>query len=57
MSKINMKEEHHYDNPFLTDKADDLWRQLDKGGKPISKEELLERIKARKEKRDSSQGQ
>jgi hypothetical protein len=41
MSKINIKE-HHYDNPFLTDKADDLWRQLDKGGKPVSKEEFLE---------------
>jgi hypothetical protein len=50
MSKINTKVQHG-DNPFLTDKADDLWRQLDKGGKRVSKEELLERIRALKEKR------
>ena len=47
---MKTKEEHPRDNPFLTDKAEDLWKQLDKGGKPVAKEELLKRAKDLKTK-------
>ena len=37
-------------NPFLTNEADSLWDSLAKHGKPVSKETLLRRIKAIKDK-------
>ena len=33
-------------NPFLTERRDELWKRLDKEGKPVSKEDLLKRAKA-----------
>ena len=50
MPKVEAKTEYNNENPFLTDKADALWERLDKGGKPLSKEELLKRAKALKDK-------
>lgn len=51
MSKTSSNVEHSPDNPFLTDKSDELWARLNKEGKPVSKEELLKRVKALKEKK------
>lgn len=39
-------------NPFLTNEADSLWNSLAKHGKPVSKETLLKRIKAIKDKQE-----
>jgi hypothetical protein len=33
-------------NPFLTGMADTLWQHLDEGMNPVSKEELLKRAEA-----------
>jgi hypothetical protein len=51
MDKNNFKEIDLKTNPFLTEKADELWRQLDKGGRPVSKEELLRRLNRNKNKK------
>jgi len=32
-------------NPFLTPEADKYWEKLDKEGTPVTKEELLDRIR------------
>lgn len=37
-------------NPFLTDKADELWKRLDSKGTRISKDELLARAEELKNK-------
>lgn len=51
MSKIESATSNQKDNPFLTDRADALWEKLSKGGRRLSKEELLKRAKALKEKK------
>lgn len=48
MSKTETKTQPEKDNPFRTDKANELWKRLDKQGKPVSKEELLKRADALK---------
>jgi hypothetical protein len=53
MSKTNSKNRNEHPNPFLSGRADELRDRLDKGGKPISKEELIKRAKALKEKKNS----
>jgi len=35
-------------NPFLTPEADKYWEKLDKEGTPVTKEELLERMRRAK---------
>jgi len=45
MNKPDTPKEDFTANPFLTDQADKLWKKIDEGGKPISKEELLKRIR------------
>ncbi len=50
MPKTETKDERNRENPFLTDKADALWARLDKNGKPVSKDELVKRANALKEK-------
>jgi hypothetical protein len=50
MSKTESIANHSRENPFLTDKASSLWERLNKGGKKITKEELLKRSKKLKEK-------
>lgn len=52
MSKTDLKSNNKYPNPFLSEKADELWNRLDKAGKPVSKEELLKRARALKEKKN-----
>ena len=37
-------------NPFLTERAEILWKRLDKNGKPLSKEEIRRREKEIKKK-------
>ncbi|MFC2187351.1 hypothetical protein ACFCT7_08520 [Fulvivirgaceae bacterium LMO-SS25] len=37
-------------NPFLSEEREQLWEKIDKNAKPISKEELLGKIKNLKEK-------
>jgi hypothetical protein len=53
MSKIESAINNQRDNPFLTDRADALWTKLSKGGRRISKEELLKRAKALSEKKQN----
>lgn len=35
-------------NPFYTEKRKELWRKLEEEGKPVSKEELIERARQQK---------
>lgn len=51
MSKTDLKKERENLNPFLTDKAKELWEKLDKSGSPVSKEELINRAKDLKKKK------
>jgi hypothetical protein len=50
MPKTDLIASNTKENPFLTDKAGAIWEKLNKGGKRISKEELLERSKSLKKK-------
>ena len=50
MPKTDSQINHDRKNPFLLNRADELWNRLDKSGKHISKEELLKRANASKEK-------
>lgn len=43
MSNDTTDKKENESNPFLTERAEFLWRKLDKGGAPVSKEELLKR--------------
>ena len=38
------------ENPFLTERANGLWKKLDKSNKPLSKQEIQKRAKEIKEK-------
>jgi len=45
MAKSKQENKDSQVNPFLTDRADKLWEIIDRGGKPVTKEELLNRIR------------
>jgi hypothetical protein len=45
-SKASLKRE----NPFRTEMADELWRRLGEGKNPVSKEDLVKRAAALKQK-------
>ena len=49
MPRANIKIKAKLKNPFLTEMANTLWRQLDNGKKPISKEDLVNRAVALKQ--------
>lgn len=51
MKYAKTKKETPSQNPFLTDQADALWEVLDKGGTPVTKQEILEKMKSMKSKR------
>lgn len=45
MPKTETKTPLKKHNPFLTDKANELWKHLDEQGNQVTKEELLKRAK------------
>jgi hypothetical protein len=51
MSEVNIKSSNSNSNPFLTKKADDLWKRLDKNSNPVSKDELIKRVNDLKNKK------
>ncbi|WMJ74751.1 hypothetical protein RCC89_16475 [Cytophagaceae bacterium ABcell3] len=39
----------YFTNPFLTEDREELWKKLEEGAKPISKEEVFRRARETKE--------
>jgi len=50
MQKTNNKTDLKSKNPFLTEMADELWQRLDEGKNRVSKEDLVKRAAALKQK-------
>ena len=50
MKGVKSMNEHANPNPFLSDKADELWKKLDKEGKPVTKKQILKELKEAKSK-------
>jgi len=50
MQKTNSKTDLKSKNPFLTEMADELWQRLDEGKNRVSKEDLVKRAAALKQR-------
>jgi len=50
MKGVKSENKHASSNPFLGDKADELWEKLDKKGKPVTKEQLLNELREARSK-------